>query len=197
MRIHSYMKDFFQNDLEIVSAIKSGGLRRNNAISYIYKNQKTFSHVRHFISSWKGNSHDAEDIWIESILVLDRKIRNNEYEGGNIYGFLFGISKGLWRNKLKKNKKMDLIEEPALMDSIDEDDPEQLYQNNERIAVLNKMLEDLGEECQKILKFWQLNYKMKEIAKLVNLSSDNMAKKKKHQCLQKLKEKAKFFKSQL
>lgn len=191
------MKDIFQNDSEIVSAIKSGGLHRNNAITYIYENQKTFSRVKHFISSWKGNSQDAEDIWIESILVLDRKIRNDEYAGGNIYGFVFGISKGLWRNKLKKSNKMDLVEEPSLIDSVDEDDPEQLFQTNERIAVLNKMLEELGEECQKILKLWQLNYKMKEIATLVNLSSDNMAKKKKHQCLQKLKEKAKFFKSQL
>ncbi len=191
------MKDIFQNDSEIVSAIKSGGLHRNNAISFIYKNQKTFSRVKHFISSWKGNSQDAEDIWIESILVLDRKIRNDEYDGGNIYGFVFGISKGLWRNKLKKSNKMDLVEEPALMDSVDENDPEQLFQTNERIAVLKKMLEELGEECQKILNLWKLNYKMKEIAEMLNLSSDNMAKKKKHQCLQKLKEKAKFFKSQL
>ena len=51
---------------------------------------------------------------------------------------------------------------------------------------LDKMLSEVGETCQQVLKMWQLSYSMEEISKEMSLSSPNMAKKKRFLCHKRL-----------
>ena len=175
------------SDTKLIENIKTGGIKRQQAIATIYKDKKLKNQVIAFVTNNNGNREDGIDIFHEGIIAFDDNIRKDKYlHKGNLMGYLFSICRFIWLNKLRKDKRMVYTEEDSQLDQISYDTPESLSLAQEQKDVINKLLSRLGEKCQQILELWKLSYSMEEIASQVGLSNAGNARKQRFTCYQKL-----------
>ncbi len=134
-----------------------------------------------------GNREDANDVFHDSIIILDRNIRQDKYKSeGSIAAYLYSICKFTWNNKWRKNIKTELVEDFS-QETPEESNSVHVHLINEETKLnLEKLLSKLDDSCRSILKMWQLSYSMQEIAEAQNLSSPQMAKKYRYRCMKKL-----------
>ena len=179
----------FKDDKTLIKAIKSGSHLRERALKEIYTNSKFKSKVKQIILSNSGNLQDAEDMIQEGIIVLDKNIRNDKFKGeSSIDIYLTSICKFLWMNQIRKNSKVNLSDDFKTLDLVAMEHPGTVLLDNEKSQILNVLLESLGKRCKRVLSLWKLSYSMPEIAEIVGLSSEGMARKTKYNCMKKLKE---------
>ena len=110
------------------------------------------------------------------------KIRDGGYNAGSLLHFWIGIARGLLRNKLKRDARTSLIEDDHEYDRVDFETPESQLLDDERKAILEGVLSQLGPRCKKVLMMWAGGYTMEEIAQALDLSSEAMARKTKYKC---------------
>jgi RNA polymerase sigma factor (sigma-70 family) len=182
------MRVGFKNDAAIVQAIKSGGAQRQRAIRFLYKvNQDTLQKVVAYVRNNSGNEQDGQDMFHEGIIVMDRNIREGKFRGeSSLAGYLYSICRFLWMNQVRKQGRTDLRDDNSTMDQPEMENPESLSVQEEKKKVLNNVLQQLGDRCQKILELWKLSYSMQEIAEKMGFSSAAMATKNKYKCHKKL-----------
>lgn len=172
---------------EMAAAIRSGGLKREQALSTLYNVTGLFFKIKQMVVKHGGNEEDARDVYHEGIITLDRKIRQGEYEDrGTIESYLFGICRFIWSNQQRKNKKVDLKDDFTLYDRSTGENPLDTMLNNEDQNLVDSLFSSLGENCSKILSLWKLSYSMNEIAEQMGLPSGDNARKHKFRCYQKL-----------
>ena len=92
-------------DEELVNMIKAGAASREKALHQIYTNTTVKGKLANMITNNSGNYHDAEDIYQEAIIVLDRNIREGHYRlDGSLASYLYSTGKFLWMNHLRKKR---------------------------------------------------------------------------------------------
>ena len=164
---------------EIIEGIRT---RDNSVLQYIYK--KYYPSVHHFILSNQGSSDDAKDIFQESIIIIYRKIKDEDHfmVSSSFKTFIYSVSRNLWLKQLRtrryedrkindQQKFVELKEEPFRIDNEDL-----------RMSLYQKHFRNLPADCQKILKLSVSNITQKEIADALGFSSENYIKKRKHYC---------------
>ena len=67
------------------------------------------------------------------------------------------------------------------------ENPETITLDAEKELVINQILEYLGEHCRKVLALYKLSLSNEEIARELNLSSPELAKKYAYRCREKFK----------
>ena len=174
-------------DIELVENIKTGGMKRQNAITHIYRDKQLKNQVVSFVKKNSGNQEDGIDIFHEGIIALDENIRKNKYQQrGPLRGYLFSTCRFLWLNKLKRNQRMVYTAENSQLDQVSFETPESLSLNGEQKDILGKLLGQLGDKCKQVLELWKLSYSMEEIAAQVGLKNATIARKQRYNCYQKL-----------
>jgi RNA polymerase sigma factor (sigma-70 family) len=156
-----------------------------DTLVYIYK--KFFPTIRNFVCVNSGNEEDAEDIFQDSIIVLYKKIRDNDLElQCSFKTFLFSVSKNLWLKELDKRKivrdKVELVEDFANIEPQDE----VKVDTDENYNLYQKHFAELSDKCQELLKLYYSKVSLKEIAQKLGFSSEKYAKKRKYQCKENL-----------
>jgi RNA polymerase sigma factor (sigma-70 family) len=130
---------------------------------------------------------DCEDLYQESYCLLYKKIvsKNITELTASLDTLLIGFGRNLARNFQRKRKE-DQME--VLPDRAETENPHRLYEKKEQTWRLEGLLDLVGEKCKEVLiKFYYLEFSMKEIAEEMGYASDKMAKKKKYECLKKIK----------
>lgn len=174
-------------DEEIVKFILFGGEKREAALVELYKDEICKRKVIQYVRNNQGNESDGKDLFHDGIIVVDRNIRQLKFRGdSSLHHYIYSVCKFLWLNKLKKKRRMVYSDEEKTLDEVVEKNPESILLKNELKDNLSSTLDLLGIRCKKILELWKLNYSMKEIAEICEISSESMARKLKHQCYQKL-----------
>lgn len=177
-------------DFEIISSILSGGVDRQKALGFIYNRSSCKSKIHRVITRYGIDMEEAQDIFHDGIITLDNCIRTKKFRGeSSIDTYLYSICKFLCLNYWRKKKKMVYIEDINQVTHFEIN-----YTNNtiddfikkEEKNIIDKLLDEVGDTCQKVLKLWQLSYSMEEISQSLSLSSPNMAKKKRFLCHKKL-----------
>jgi RNA polymerase sigma factor (sigma-70 family) len=167
----------------LVESILQGGNARQTAIRFIYEDKDLRQMVIRFVNKNRGNDEDGQDMFHEGIIVLDRNIREGKFRGeAPLKGYLYSICRFLWMNRMRKQSHTDTVAEMPVTAEVDAESPEVIFVNEERKAVLNRLLEEVGERCRKILELWKLSYSMEEIAEKLDFSSAAMARKAKYRC---------------
>lgn len=173
---------------EIISQIKAGGFCRHEALTSIYQDHSIRKAVFSAILKMRGNIQDAEDMYQESIIIMDRNIRQGKYEHqGTLPAYLCGIARMCWLNQLRKQKRTTLevlSVDYKLKDQIPGAD--HWLMDKERAQLLQQFMGKLDTRCIHILQLWQERTSMQEIAEVLQLSSEMMARKLKYQCTKKL-----------
>jgi len=173
--------------MDLAAAIRSGGPKREQALSNLYNVTGLFFKIKQMVTNHGGNEEDARDVFHEGIITLDRKIRQNEYEDrGTIESYLFGVCRFIWSNQQRKNKRVELKEDFTPFDRSSGENPLDTMLNNEGQHLVATLFGQLGENCSKILTLWKLSYSMNEIAEEMGLPSGENARKHKFRCYQKL-----------
>ena len=177
------MKRILKTDNELIAAILAGGAQRQVAIREIYNRDSLRQKVIRYVKANSGNEHDGQDMFHEGIIVLDRNLRNGKFRGeSSMDGYLYSICRFQWMNQIRKNTRIDLQEDNTQLDKKVDITPESISMAAEKKDILEKVIAQLGDRCQKILSLWKLNYSMQEIADQLGFSSSAMATKNKYKC---------------
>ncbi len=167
----------------LLQGILQGGNERQAAIRFLYNDSGLKRMVAAFVNKNRGNDADGQDIFHEGIIVLDRNIREGKFRGdAPLKGYLYSICRFLWMNQMRKQSHTETVAEMPVTSEVDMQSPEVILVSEERKAVLNSLLNELGERCRQILELWKLSYSMEEIAGRLGFSSPEMAKKAKYRC---------------
>jgi DNA-directed RNA polymerase specialized sigma24 family protein len=86
-------------------------------------------------------------------------------------------------NQMRKQERVSLVDpiKPA-QEEPDFETPEVTFRSEERKGLLSHLLDQLGDQCRKVLEMWKLSYSMAEIADTLQLSSEANARKIKYRC---------------
>ena len=159
---------------------------RDKALKQLY--QKYFLSVEKLVLNNKGTPNDAKDIFQEGIIVLYNQLLSNAFQGKSTLGtYLYSICRLLWLKKLKRVKQSFPLLDQRGFEDIEENALERLI-GTERERHIEGLLEKLGDECNKILKFFYYDkLSMKKIQSQLQLTSVQVVKNKKMKCLNRLK----------
>lgn len=174
----------YTTDDDYVRDIRAGGLVRELATEALYRKYRaeTTSKVKAYLHFRSGIQDDAQDMAQDAFIVMVEKIAHGGYNEGSLLHFWIGITKGLLRNKLKRDAKTDLMDDHSQLDQIEAISADDLLISEENKQLLDQILGKLGERCRKVLLMWAGGYSMDEIADALQLSSEAMARKIKYKC---------------
>lgn len=169
------------NDNEIITAL--GKHHFSKAMKPLYKYRPV---VIKFVKQYGGTKEDAEDIFQDALVLLCRKIdQGNFHLSASLNTYLYGISKNLWREEIRKRNKMIVIAPDNDLSAEDE----VFIQSETKYQQAEDAFKLLGEKCQKLLMLFYYHKKtMLEIAPLLDFSNERVAKNQKYRCMEKAKE---------
>ncbi len=149
-------------------------------IKAFYK--KNLSYIRGYILKNSGNEADAEDVFQDALILIYQKLKSDSLElHSSLSTYFYGICKNIWRNRLRKNKKM-IITEDVVHDEegIHPEIIEEIAQK-EREHVYRKHFLKLSNTCREVLGLLFQGNSMKEIAHITGYSK-GYTRKKKFEC---------------
>ena len=185
------LKNSLLDSKKIIDQILRSAPQREQAILQIARDAKLKSDIESYVKRNSGTDHDAKTIFHDAIIIFVKKVFSQEgLELENTTeGYLFGITKKLWSNTLRSRSKKNTLELDDKQSTIASDENTLMeLMSAEKRSLLETVLSSIGEKCRQVLVYWSYGHSMKVIAEKLNYASDGMARKKKHQCLQKLKE---------
>ena len=181
------MKGRSWQDKDIVNSIRKGGQARKDALHRIYSNTQLRHEIVGLVISKKGTRQDGEDILHDGMIVLDRSIRQGKFMmTGTIKKYLVSICHFLWQNRMRKMARIDLRDQVVEDKNTADDRPDESLISQQKMDLLEQLLDKMDAQCIKILSLWKQAYSMREIANLVGLSSPSIAKKYRYRCKQKM-----------
>jgi RNA polymerase sigma factor (sigma-70 family) len=166
--------------------IFNGIRNKDNAVlHYVYKT--FYPIIREFIIRNYGKAEDAKDVFQEALVVIFRK---TQVEGITLHSsftnYLYTISRFIWLKMLKHRKLyverlIELIR-PLEMES---EEVRNIETSMER-KVYQYYFEKLGKDCKEILTLFYNEMSFRDIAMKLGLASEENARKRKHDCKERL-----------
>jgi len=168
------------SDKEIVAGLRK---RDNVVLNYIYKN--CFTPVKQLILHNAGSETDAEDIFQEALIVIFKKLRaDGDFELNAAFStYIYSIARLLWLKHLRKIKKIDI--DPLNRDMeerIEFEEPSPVEDKDLRLAIYQRTLLKIPEDCQKILRLTAQDLSSLEIAEQLGFRSEGYVRKRRHFC---------------
>jgi RNA polymerase sigma factor (sigma-70 family) len=165
--------------------ILKGILRHDNLIlQYIYK--QYYYSINYFIRKNQGSEDDANDIFQEAIIIIYRKIKENDliFEKSSFKGYLFSVCRFLWLKQLEKRRieKEKLNDSLPYQDDLYDDSFNELVLKNEKYGLYQRHFGSLSTDCQKLLQLFFEKVSLKDIAMIMGYKSEKYAKKRKFKC---------------
>lgn len=161
--------------------LKQSASYREDICKRIYQNQALKDSVFSFVRKNSGHESDAIEIFQDAIVRFFKKaMEPNFVLTHTANSYILGIAKNVFYNQFK-TKMLNLIPvyDVDIVDIEETDDKDVL-------DIVKKILDYTSETCRQVLMYWSQNYKMADIARLMSYKSEMMARKKKHECIQKL-----------
>lgn len=177
------------NAQHIVDKIHQGRQGREEVVRNLLSNEKLVNSIYKYVLTNSGNPQDGKSILNYALVQFLKTVSHNKdiVFNSSIENYITGTARHLWLHELKK-RKLKEKEIPEAFDMVDTDITIDLQiMQTERRQQLEVILGNLGRNCRDVLMYWSMDYSMKEIAALMNYSSDIVARKKKFNCLKELK----------
>ena len=167
-------------DEEIITGLRK---RDNRVLQYIYKN--SFNTVKQLVVHNAGSDSDAEDIFQESLIIIFKKLRDDPDLSSlpTSTTYIYSISRLIWLKHLKQIKKIEI--DPLNRDMeerIEFEEPLPVEDKDLRMAIYQRTLSKIPEDCQKILRLTAEDISSKEIARQLGFRSEGYVRKRRHFC---------------
>jgi len=168
------------SDEEIVAGLRK---RDNRVLQYIYKN--SFTPVKQLILHNGGSETDAEDIFQEALIVVFKKLRDEpDFKLNAAFStYIYSIARLLWLKHLRQIKKIEI--DPLNRDMeerIEFEEPSPVEDKDLRMAIYQRTLLKIPEDCQKILQLTAQDLSSSEIAEQLGFRSEGYVRKRRHFC---------------
>jgi RNA polymerase sigma factor (sigma-70 family) len=179
--------------------ILKGILRHDSLIlQYVYK--QYYYKINYFVKKNQGSEDDASDIFQEAIIVIYRKLKENDliFETSSFAGYLFSVCRFLWLKQLEKRRieKEKLNESLPFQEDLYDDNLVEVVEKNERYGLYQKHFATLSTDCQKLMQLFFEKVPLKEIAKVMGYKGEKYAKTRKYKCkellIQRIKQDTEF-----
>jgi len=167
-------------DEEIILGLRK---RDNRVLQYIYKN--SFNPVKQLILNNTGSDSDAEDIFQEALIIVFKKLKEEpDFELSSAFNtYIYSISRLLWLKHLRQIRKIEI--DPLNRDMeerIEFEEPLPVQDKDLRMAIYQRTLLKIPEDCQKILRLTAQDITSKEIARQLGFRSEGYVRKRRHFC---------------
>jgi len=182
------------SDEEIIAGLRK---RDNRVLQYIYKN--TYNPVKQLILNNAGSENDAEDIFQEALIIIFKKLKEDQkFELTSAFTtYVYSISRLLWLKNLRNIKKIEI--DPLNRDheeKIEFEPPSPVQDKDLRMAIYQRTLLQIPEDCQNILRLTAQDLTSSEIASQLGFRSEGYVRKRRHFCkeylINKIKEDADY-----
>lgn len=132
-----------------------------------------------------GSENDAEDIFQEALIIVFKKIKDEQdFELTAAFTtYIYSISRLLWLKHLRNIKKIEI--DPLNRDHeerIEFEEPSPVQDKDLRQAIFQRALLKIPEDCQKILRLTGQDITSKEIARQLGFRSETYVRKRRHFC---------------
>lgn len=171
------------SDQQIIESIRAGGLKREKAWEFIYKDwrDKLISHISH-----KGGSkEEALEAIQAAYMGFQQRICKPDFRiRHKLADYFLACVYHEWVNARKKKVKVTTVEleEYHLHEFIENTDTG--IEKNELSDAIQESLMRIGERCKKILLLFYDEYSMKEIAEIMGFQGgEQVAKNEKMKCM--------------
>ena len=177
------------NDNEILSLMRS--VQRNQqdkAFSLLY--DKYAKNVYSLVTRNSGSAAEAEDLFQDTLIVLHKNLRKDSFElSCKLNTYIYSVARNLWFNKLRKSSKLSSLDD-AGEEFVDVADSSlEVLQREEEKGALNELILNLGENCQKVLRYFYFErMKLRAISDELGYANETVAKTKKSKCLKQLRD---------
>ena len=166
-------------DEKIIEWIRLG--KHDKAFVKLYKG---YPAVEKLVKSKGGTKEDARDVFQEALIILCRKIKNDEFHlSAQLSTYLYSVCRFVWKDELQKRKvrKIDVSD-------LEKPEEDAHLKREEKFEQAEKALSKLGEKCRELLKMFYLRTQsMKNIAAKLGYSSEKSAKTQKYKCIERAK----------
>ena len=167
-------------DEEILAGLRK---RDNRVLQYIYKN--SFNTVKQLILHNAGTDNDAEDIFQEALIIIFKKLKEEpDFELTAAFNtYIYSIARLLWLKNLRNIKKIEI--DPLNRDMeerIEFEEPSPVQDKDLRLAIYQRTLLKIPEDCQKILRLTAQDVSSREIANQLGFRSEGYVRKRRHFC---------------
>ena len=180
------------NDTQIIQAIKAGGAAENQALEYLYHDEKfQFKAKAALFPPNQLRLETWEDVFHESLIRLVTQIQLNRYEGeSGLIHYFAGICRMVRMEKWRKeNKEAEMPEMPVLIKIIsDFFGPEDLIHIASLKGCLQDAIQTLKERCRSLLKLWAMGIPSKKIAEKLEFKSEQVVNVSINRCKKNLRE---------
>lgn len=158
------------------------GIRKRDAavIRYLYKT--CYPDIRKLILANKGTAEDAQDLFQDALLLIYQKIVNLGITLNCEFGtYLYSCCRLMWLKELEERRNMGqnyeytdthsggISEEISTFEAV-------------KMSIYKRHFDELGKECQDVLKMYYDNVPMEEICTRMGFQSIEAAKEKKYRC---------------
>jgi RNA polymerase sigma factor (sigma-70 family) len=145
---------------------------RNRALQVVFNDEA----LRAFVWNYVGNDADAEEVFQDAVIIFDRNIRSGTFRSQSSWQTYFnGIAKWRWHDMRQRKDNQTVELKPELYDAPGESFEHALIAG-ERRQLLYQVIEQLREECRKVLPLYMLSYSMAEIAAETGSNAVNIRK---------------------
>ncbi|HRI60045.1 MAG TPA: sigma-70 family RNA polymerase sigma factor [Saprospiraceae bacterium] len=176
-----------RTDESLLTAIQSGGQAREEALKYLYLLPGLREMVTRFVLDNGGSRTDAQDVFQEALVLFDRNLREGRFEGKSaLTTYFVAIAKWRWVTLRRQQGRYQELS-PAQYDG-EVESPEAETLRAEHRELLTEAMGHIGERCRELLRLYQLDYAMEEIAGKMGYSGADVAKKEAYRCRMRLRE---------
>jgi RNA polymerase sigma factor (sigma-70 family) len=168
------------SDEEILRGLRK---RDSHVIQFIY--QADFDKIALMITRNNGSEDDAEDVFQESLIIIFKRLRDeSNFELTSTFStYIYSIARLVWLKKLRETRKMEVTElKREMEDYLEFEEPPPVQDKDLRLAVYQRNLKLIPEDCQKILTLTAQDTSAKEIAEKLGFRSDTYVRKRRHFC---------------
>jgi len=171
---------------DIVELVRKDIASRDNAIEALYKDEALRNTVIAYVRRYGGEESDGIDVLTFGIMTFIKQCYRPLFElKKDVNAYVFSIAKYEWL-RTKKSRKLTVPDDER-HDLSDGYCIEKELIDREQHQFLTNALKQLDNKCRAVLTMWANNLRMREIALNMAYKSEGMARKKKHECIGKLR----------
>ncbi len=164
--------------------IKEGFKENNHSfLSEIYK--AYYPTVQRFVTYNNGSEEDAKDILQEALIIIFQKVRDGNFVlSCSFLTYLYSIIRNLWLKELRIRRGNGLIIKD--LENVEDVDYhisfEREYKFNVEYFIFRIHFNQLSKSCKQILKMFFEKISYDEMAKILNLKSGGVVRRRKFRC---------------
>ncbi len=141
-------------------------------------------------AKFKYTGVDVADVYQQAFTIFYFNVKDGKFTGmtSSIRTYIFAIGKNLLNKQVMERRPSESIED-VNESELPADTIFDRYEATHRQQLVGRILENLGEPCKTILtKYYYENFSMESIAERMGYKTAGVAKKKKCECLTKIRE---------